>query len=181
MSFLVGLSTPCFTVIIAYADMPLLKNLVIKIKKELFPYSTNQFIFIVFITYYMQEFLGSLLTLGRLSGLPYRYIDNPLWNIGQLIMYFCVWYSFPLLSTLYIISKHIHFVNPFKEISDFIRYFLMLFCIVFIVYLSSNILFNGFYSYFKFMGYSVYNLFICIRYISEVIDSDNFLVLLIQR
>jgi len=129
-----------------------------KEQKELFPYSTNQFIVITFLIYSSQRIFSNLNQLGRMSGLHFRSTENLVWGVGQFLNHYYAWHLLPLLMMLYILSKNVKFLNPSPKTSNFIHSFLTISCLLLMAYLTTNILDNGFYSYFKFLGYSVYNL-----------------------
>jgi len=127
-------------------------------ERRLFPYSTNQFIFLVFLIYYAQAFLGALLLMGQLSGLPPNPPSTLPWGIGRLMIHFYVWHLIPLLMVAQIVFNHFHWRNPFLRLEPFFHRVTTNAALIILAWLGYCLTTGGFYSYFTFLGYRVYNL-----------------------
>lgn len=123
-------------------------------QRRFFNYSTTQFIMIVFLIYYLNNFLGRLNGYCVLSGLPRGSLPPFPRSLTYLLRHFFIYHLAPLMLFITIIPKHFSLKLPnfhLREASTFILLVSLAFVVVSMVQ-------KGVASHFVFIGYLSPNL-----------------------
>lgn len=120
---------------------------------KIFEYSENDFIFILFLMWFLTYFFGQMYAYGKMLDLP---IEIKVYStLGDILRIFAIYNFIPLLLGLIAISKWLNLSNRY---SPFLKMLIRKALWLFVVISLAQIVIYGVESHFCFLGYLTLNL-----------------------